>query len=235
MIGITRQRVLVDQLGEVLCLVEERDPDVARRVVHVLDAGPRDQRAAHLRQRALDEPVVEALVDEHPLDARADLARVGHAAPEHGLQRALDHRLIERGAGIAHAGFGAEVRRAMDARTDHLVKEGLARRFGERTVFERGMLDTLRASPFVRKESVQFVTGTGKLSEPFYFADYKPGENSRTWQVSRAEFDQQLKQSPYFSFLPDDAKPDLNLNKEMMERYRPEMTKFYLNKKANFK
>ena len=32
----------------------------------------------------------------------------------------------------------------MDSRTDHLVKEGLARRFGERTVFERGMLDTLR-------------------------------------------------------------------------------------------
>ncbi|WP_116968929.1 DUF3363 domain-containing protein [Blastomonas sp. UPD001] len=56
----------------------------------------------------------------------------------------LDHRLIERGAGIADGGFGAEVRRAMDARTDHLVREGLARRFGERTVFERGMLDTLR-------------------------------------------------------------------------------------------
>ena len=56
----------------------------------------------------------------------------------------LDHRLIERGVGIADGGFGAEVRRAMDARTDHLVREGLARRFGERTVFERGMLDTLR-------------------------------------------------------------------------------------------
>jgi type IV secretory pathway VirD2 relaxase len=56
----------------------------------------------------------------------------------------LDHRLIERGAGIVDGGFGAEVRRAMDARTDHLVREGLARRFGERTVFERGMLDTLR-------------------------------------------------------------------------------------------
>ncbi|MBL8657606.1 MAG: DUF3363 domain-containing protein [Altererythrobacter sp.] len=56
----------------------------------------------------------------------------------------LDHRLIERGAGVADGGFGAEVLRAMDARTDHLVKEGLARRFGERTVFERGMLDTLR-------------------------------------------------------------------------------------------
>lgn len=56
----------------------------------------------------------------------------------------LDHRLIERGAGVADGGFGADVRRAMDARTDHLVREGLARRFGERTVFERGMLDTLR-------------------------------------------------------------------------------------------
>jgi hypothetical protein len=56
----------------------------------------------------------------------------------------LDHRLIERGAGVADGGFGAEVRRAMDARTDHLVREGLARRFGDRTVFERGLLDTLR-------------------------------------------------------------------------------------------
>ena len=56
----------------------------------------------------------------------------------------LDHRLIERGKGIVDAGFGAEVRRAMDARTDHLVSEGLAKRFGERTVFERGLLTTLR-------------------------------------------------------------------------------------------
>lgn len=56
----------------------------------------------------------------------------------------LDHRLIERGTGVADGGFGAEVRRAMDARTDHLVREGLARRYGERTVFERGLIDTLR-------------------------------------------------------------------------------------------
>ena len=56
----------------------------------------------------------------------------------------LDHRLIERGASVADRGFGAEARRAMDARTDHLVREGLARRYGERTVFERGLIDTLR-------------------------------------------------------------------------------------------
>lgn len=57
-------------------------------------------------------------------------------------------------------------------------------------VFERlGILDALRSSRFVRKESVQFVTGTGKLSEPFYFPDHKDHESSRTWQVLRSEFD----------------------------------------------
>ena len=56
----------------------------------------------------------------------------------------LDHRLIERGTGVAEGGFGADVRRAMDERTDHLVREGLARRYGERVVFQQGLLDTLR-------------------------------------------------------------------------------------------
>jgi len=60
-------------------------------------------------------------------------------------------------------------------------------------VLERlGMLDKLKGSHFVRKHSVQFVTGTGKLSEPFYFADNKPHESSQTWQVFRAEFDQMM-------------------------------------------
>ncbi|MGV7120504.1 relaxase/mobilization nuclease domain-containing protein [Sphingopyxis sp. 550A] len=56
----------------------------------------------------------------------------------------LDHRLIERGAGVTAAGFGSEVQRALDQRTDHLVREGLARRFGNRVVLQRNLLDTLR-------------------------------------------------------------------------------------------
>ena len=60
-------------------------------------------------------------------------------------------------------------------------------------VLERlGVLPWLRESRFVRKESVQFVTGTGKLSEPFYFPDNKPHESSRTWQVLRSEFDSMM-------------------------------------------
>lgn len=51
------------------------------------------------------------------------------------------------------------------------------------------MLPKLRASPFVKKYSVQFVAQTGRLSEPFYFMDHKPHECSQTWQVLRSEFD----------------------------------------------
>ncbi len=55
-----------------------------------------------------------------------------------------------------------------------------------------GMLPKLKGSQFVRKESVQFVNENGRLSEPFYFTDYKPGEQSQTWQVRRSEFDQMM-------------------------------------------
>src|SRR5687768_8358552 len=60
-------------------------------------------------------------------------------------------------------------------------------------VLERlGMLEKLRASRFVRKESVQFVNASGKQSAPFYFWDNHPHECSRTWQVVRSEFDLML-------------------------------------------
>jgi hypothetical protein len=52
--------------------------------------------------------------------------------------------LVERGAGLAHGGFGAEARQAMEQRADHLVQDGLARRYGERIVFAHNLLDTLK-------------------------------------------------------------------------------------------
>lgn len=60
-------------------------------------------------------------------------------------------------------------------------------------VLERlGILPAMRESRFVEKHSVQFVSDQGKLSAPFYFADYKDHESSCTWQVTRREFDQLL-------------------------------------------
>src|SRR6516165_11621566 len=60
-------------------------------------------------------------------------------------------------------------------------------------IFRRlGMLDKMKASPFVKKYSVQFVNDTGKESQPFYFFEMNPHESSETWQVLRSEFDQLL-------------------------------------------
>lgn len=57
----------------------------------------------------------------------------------------LDRHLVTREPPpLAGGGFGAEVRQALDARTEHLTSEGLARRQGQRAVFARDLLDTLR-------------------------------------------------------------------------------------------
>src|ERR671924_323174 len=60
-------------------------------------------------------------------------------------------------------------------------------------VFQRlKMLDKMKASPFVKKYSVQFVSASGKLSAPFHFWDNKPHECSQTWQVIRSQFDMMM-------------------------------------------
>lgn len=59
--------------------------------------------------------------------------------------------------------------------------------------FERmGLLEKLKASPFVRKYSVQFANPAGKESRPFYFFEAMHHESSVTWQVTRAQFDLML-------------------------------------------
>jgi aminobenzoyl-glutamate utilization protein B len=51
---------------------------------------------------------------------------------------------------------------------------------------------------------------------------------------ARAEFDAESKKTPYFSLLPADTKPDTEMNRAEMEKYRPAMRKFYLNKSPRF-
>jgi flavin-dependent dehydrogenase len=60
-------------------------------------------------------------------------------------------------------------------------------------IFQKlGVLEKMKASDFVRKESVQFVSASGKDSAPFFFPDRDPGEWSTTWQVSRDKFDKMM-------------------------------------------
>jgi len=56
----------------------------------------------------------------------------------------LDRRNLSSEGHHLGGGFGTEVRAAMEARAEHLADEGLARRQGQRIIFARNLLDTLR-------------------------------------------------------------------------------------------
>lgn len=88
----------------------------------------------------------------------------------------LDRQHIARDpAALSDGAFGAEVRQAMKDRADHLVEQGLAERQGQRVVFTRNLIDTLRrrelevlgeklatesGQPFNRSGTGDYVAGT---------------------------------------------------------------------------
>jgi uncharacterized protein DUF3363 len=55
----------------------------------------------------------------------------------------LDRQLLAKVSAFSGGGFGAEVRKAMDQRIDHLIEQNLARRQGQRVIFARDLLSTL--------------------------------------------------------------------------------------------
>ncbi|MER9874550.1 DUF3363 domain-containing protein [Mesorhizobium sp. M0195] len=88
----------------------------------------------------------------------------------------LDRQNIAREpTALSESGFGAEVRQAMERRTDHLVQQGLGERHGQRTTFTRSLIDTLRrrelealgeklsaetGQPFNRARGGEFIAGS---------------------------------------------------------------------------
>jgi flavin-dependent dehydrogenase len=60
------------------------------------------------------------------------------------------------------------------------------------TLNRLGVVDWLKKSACPKKYSVQFVSITGRVSQPFYFFQTIKHECSMTWQVWRSEFDAML-------------------------------------------
>ncbi|GAA4772598.1 hypothetical protein GCM10023219_19710 [Stakelama sediminis] len=56
----------------------------------------------------------------------------------------LDRQLVSPRPETPSGGFGSQVRDALEQRSEGLIDEGLAKRQGQRIVFARGLLDTLR-------------------------------------------------------------------------------------------
>jgi type IV secretory pathway VirD2 relaxase len=118
-----------------------------------------DGRAHHVRLRGID-----AFADAPPAGGIVEVRRFrGSDDPRPTLVLAnrsdidldrqvtapgatwLDYRLVERERmPLAMSGFGQEVRNAMEARAEHLVADGLARRQGPSIVPQRDLLATLR-------------------------------------------------------------------------------------------
>jgi flavin-dependent dehydrogenase len=56
-----------------------------------------------------------------------------------------------------------------------------------------GMITQLKRSAFIKKYSVQFVSPSGRASQPFYFFNRYDRETvAQSWQVLRSEFDQMM-------------------------------------------
>ena len=116
-----------------------------------------DGRAHHVRFGSLEatgDASIGAVVEVRPftsgdgqrrvsLAVRSDLPLAAQVTSPGATW--IDRTLVSREpASLAGSGFGAEVREALEQRTDHLAAEGLARRAGQRTVFARDLLETLR-------------------------------------------------------------------------------------------
>src|SRR6185436_14994689 len=57
-----------------------------------------------------------------------------------------------------------------------------------------GLIPKMRQSQFIKKYSVQFISPSGKASQPFYFFNRYNEDVAQTWQVLRSEFDLMLVQ-----------------------------------------
>ena len=77
----------------------------------------------------------------------------------------LDRQLLAKDPPLGGAGFGGEVLAAMEARIDHLVEQGLAHRQGQRVVFARDLLATLRQRE-LREAAAKLSAETGLGYQP---------------------------------------------------------------------
>lgn len=136
-------------------LVQRGLDDELKGTAYVVVAGV-DGRTHHLRFGDLEftgdaapGAIVEARAYDDPngrrrlsLATRSDLS-ISEQVTASGATW-LDRQLLAKDPPLSGGGFGAEVRAAIEARVDHLVEEGLARRQGQRIVFARDLLATLQ-------------------------------------------------------------------------------------------
>ena len=86
----------------------------------------------------------------------------------------IDRQLLARDASASDTGFGREVQVAMERRVEHLSSEGLARKHGQKIVFARDLLDTLRRRE-LNDAAGKIAAHTGLAYHPFSEGEHVAG------------------------------------------------------------
>jgi type IV secretory pathway VirD2 relaxase len=99
----------------------------------------------------------------------------------------IDRQLLAKETTLSRSGFGAEVREAMDRRLEHLAEEGLVRRQGQRVVFARDLLDTLRKQDLT-VAAAKLSTETGLTHRPSIEGEHVTGVYRQRLTLSSGRF-----------------------------------------------
>lgn len=99
----------------------------------------------------------------------------------------LDRQLLAREPATSGNAFGAEVREALERRVDHLVGEGMARRQGQRVVFARDLLNTLRQRE-LSEISARLAVETGLVHRSSAEGEHVTGIYRRRVSLSSGRF-----------------------------------------------
>ena len=159
-----------------------------------------DGRAHHIRFSSLEatgDAQVGAIVEARPFTGgdgrqRISLATRSDLSLEAQVTSAgatwLDRSLVAREPpALAQGGFGSEVREALERRTEHLASEGLARRAGQRAVFARDLLETLRRRELDAAAS-RLSAETGLAHQPSAAGEHVAGIYRQRVQLASGRF-----------------------------------------------
>jgi type IV secretory pathway VirD2 relaxase len=170
-IGRLLERGLDDELrGTAYAVIDGVDGRTHHIKLPHLDAAGDSQPGSIVELRSYEDARGErriAIAVRSDLDIQAQVNATGATW--------LDRQAVAREPiALSEGGFGADVRQAMEQRADHLIAKGLAERRGQRIVFARQLLDTLRdrdvnalgeklaaesGLPFIRSGSGEYVAG----------------------------------------------------------------------------
>ena len=119
------------------------------------------------------------------LATRSDLSIDAQAAAQGATW--IDRQLIAKDLEISSAGFGIAARDAMERRIDYLVGEGLARRQGQRVIFARDLLNTLRQRELDAAAS-RLSVETGLLYRPSCEGEHVAGTYRQRLMLASGRF-----------------------------------------------